>query len=89
MRPAGGGRFRPDAGPVWITGASSGIGRALARRPMPFLMDAERAAERIQRGLQGGAFEIAFPYRFALLLKALNLLPHGWYFAAVHRLTGR
>lgn len=57
--------------------------------PMPFLMDADRAAERIQRGLQGSAFEIAFPYRFALLLKALNLLPHGWYFAAVHRLTGR
>jgi len=59
------------------------------RFPMPFLISAERAAECIRRGLEGRAFEIAFPRRFALLLKALNLLPYGWYFAAVHRFTGR
>ncbi|GHD40448.1 oxidoreductase [Thalassobaculum fulvum] len=57
--------------------------------PMPFLMEVEDAAERLYRGLQGNAFEIAFPWRFALILKLLGLLPDALYFALMHRATGK
>jgi NADP-dependent 3-hydroxy acid dehydrogenase YdfG len=56
--------------------------------PMPFLMPVEAAAERIMAGLSTSRFEITFPRRFALILKALNILPYGAYFAAVSRATG-
>ena len=36
---------------------------------MPFLMEVDEACRRIRRGLDSDAFEIAFPRRFALLLK--------------------
>lgn len=55
---------------------------------MPFLMDADRAAERFARGLESARFEITFPRRFALLLKLLNKLPYRAYFALVGRRTG-
>lgn len=42
---------------------------------MPFLMEPEVAARRIADGLAKGGFEIAFPRRFAFLLKALHALP--------------
>ncbi len=57
--------------------------------PMPFLMEVEEAAERLYRGLQGDAFEIIFPRRFALILKLLGLLPDALYFALMHRATGK
>jgi len=57
--------------------------------PMPFLMEVEEAAERLYRGLQGNAFEIVFPRRFALILKLLGLLPDALYFALMHRATGK
>lgn len=57
--------------------------------PMPFLMPAEAAAERMFRGLTGDAFEITFPRRFTWSVKALRLLPYALYFPLVRRITGR
>jgi short-subunit dehydrogenase len=56
--------------------------------PMPFLIDAEAAAQRIFDGLAGSAFEIAFPRRFAWMLKFLRILPYRLYFPLVRRFTG-
>ena len=56
--------------------------------PMPFLMDVDEAAERMVRGFDGNAFEIAFPRRFAYLLKFLRMLPYRLYFPIVSRMTG-
>lgn len=47
---------------------------------MPFLMEAEDAARAIMRDLPRGNFEIAFPKRFAYLMKVLRLLPYWLYF---------
>lgn len=56
--------------------------------PMPFLMDVEDAARRIRRGLEGGAFALAFPRRLAFLLNLGRLLPYPVYFALVKKVTG-
>ncbi|WP_150913456.1 SDR family NAD(P)-dependent oxidoreductase [Marinobacter halotolerans] len=45
--------------------------------PMPFLVSAEDAADRIVKGLQKGKREIAFPKRFTWSLKILGALPQG------------
>lgn len=55
--------------------------------PMPFLISAEAAAERIVAGLARGEFEIAFPWRFAMLMKLLRLLPDGLFFALTRRMV--
>lgn len=55
--------------------------------PMPFIISAEAAAERILRGLRRGRFEIAFPWRFVLLMKLLRLLPDGLFFALTRRMV--
>jgi len=54
---------------------------------MPFLMPVEEAARRIADGIARPRFEITFPRRFALILKALNLLPWRWYFPLIARGT--
>jgi NADP-dependent 3-hydroxy acid dehydrogenase YdfG len=56
--------------------------------PMPFLMSPEQAAARIVAGLKRPGFEIAFPRRFALLLRLIGMLPNRAYIAAVRRMTG-
>ncbi len=55
---------------------------------MPFLMSPEEAARRIVAGLARPGFEIAFPRRFALLLRLVGALPNRAYFAAIRRMTG-
>ncbi len=55
---------------------------------MPALITPAEAAREILRGWKRGEFEIHFPKRFTLWLKALRLLAYGPYFAAVRRGTG-
>ena len=55
---------------------------------MPALMTPEDAARAIMRGWARGTFEIHFPRRFTLAIKAVGLLPHRLYFWAIHRITG-
>ncbi|MEL7415853.1 MAG: SDR family NAD(P)-dependent oxidoreductase [Pseudomonadota bacterium] len=55
---------------------------------MPFLMSPEEAAERIFLGLRKPGFEISFPRRFALMLRAIGLLPNRAYFWTQRRLLG-
>ena len=55
---------------------------------MPALIGPEEAAAQILRGWRRGEFEIHFPKRFTLWLKALRHLGYGAYFAAVRRSTG-
>lgn len=57
--------------------------------PMPFLMPVDAAVDAFVAGLASERFEIVFPRRFALLLKLLNALPYGAYFALVRRMTGK
>ena len=56
--------------------------------PMPDIVTAEAAAAAIERGLASGRFETAFPFRFAMAMKVLRLLPDRLYFAAIHKVTG-
>ena len=45
--------------------------------PMPFLMEVKDAAARMIRGIEGEAFEITFPRRFAYILKFVRMLPYA------------
>jgi NAD(P)-dependent dehydrogenase (short-subunit alcohol dehydrogenase family) len=54
---------------------------------MPALITPEQAAQEILKGWRKGAFEIHFPKRFTLWMKALRLLPYGARFAAVRKIT--
>jgi short-subunit dehydrogenase len=57
--------------------------------PMPFLVSAELAADRIAAGLRSNRFEIAFPRLFVWILKVLRSLPYALYFPLVGRGTRR
>lgn len=46
--------------------------------PMPFLMDADKAARVIRRGLARNAARISFPWPVAAAVWLLALLPPGW-----------
>jgi short-subunit dehydrogenase len=56
--------------------------------PMPFLMEADDAAEAFYRGLQSSTFEINFPKTFTTIMKQMRKLPHGLFMAAMRRGTG-
>ncbi|WP_366657647.1 SDR family NAD(P)-dependent oxidoreductase [Fodinicurvata sp. EGI_FJ10296] len=56
--------------------------------PMPFLISAEKAADRIVAGAAKRSFEVTFPRRFTFLLKVLRCLPYALYFPIVRRMTG-
>ena len=55
--------------------------------PMPFLISAEKAADCIYAGLESNRFQIAFPFRFALIMKVLRLLPDALYLWITRRLV--
>ncbi|MEQ9885926.1 SDR family NAD(P)-dependent oxidoreductase [Pectobacterium zantedeschiae] len=46
--------------------------------PMPMLISVSHASDAIRRGLAKKKREIAFPLRFALLLKLISVLPQSW-----------
>jgi len=54
--------------------------------PMPFLMEAERAAEIIQRGLGRNAARVAFPWPMYLAAWLCGALPPSWLDATMRRL---
>ena len=56
--------------------------------PMPALITPEQAAIEMLAGWAAGHFEIHFPKRFTLWLKALSHVADGLYFKAVRRATG-
>ena len=55
---------------------------------MPALITPEQAANDIISGWRTGRFEIHFPKRFTLWMKALALLPRRLYFPLVRKFTG-
>lgn len=55
---------------------------------MPGLIKPEQAALAILKGWGQGQFEIHFPKRFTLWMKALALLPARLYFPMIRRFTG-
>lgn len=55
------------------------------RFPMPFLMEVEKAAEIIVKGMNSRQFEIRFPAIFAALLGFLRLLPYPLYFWLIRK----
>ncbi len=54
---------------------------------MPALLTPQQAASAIVKGWARGAFEIHFPKRFTLWMKALRLLPNRLFFNLVGRAT--
>lgn len=54
--------------------------------PMPFLISAHTAAQRIAQGLAARPFEIRVPRRLAWLLRVLASLPYALYFRLTRRL---
>ncbi len=54
--------------------------------PMPYIMTADAAADRILRGLERGTFEIAFPWQLVTIMKLLRWLPNGLYLRLASRL---
>jgi short-subunit dehydrogenase len=53
---------------------------------MPFLIDSDVAARHIYAGMAKGKFEIVFPLAFALILKALRMMPYAVYFAITRKI---
>lgn len=58
------------------------------RFPMPFIIEAEDAAERIIAGMESARFEIHFPRRLSLMLKLLRILPYRLSLPLVKKATG-
>jgi len=52
---------------------------------MPFLMQPDEAARRTIAGLAARRFEIAYPWRFVAILRALRALPYPLFFRLIAR----
>jgi hypothetical protein len=59
------------------------------RFPMPGLMDAERAARVILRGVEAGRVRVAFPWWIALTARLMGLLPPRLLAILLTRLPGK
>jgi short-subunit dehydrogenase len=57
--------------------------------PMPYLLKADDAADRIYRGLERRRFEIVFPWQLAIMLKTLRVLPNALFLRIASRLAAR
>lgn len=57
--------------------------------PMPFLMDVDRAARIIRRGLARNRPRIAFPWPMALAVTLLQAVPPTWVDPLMRRLPGK
>ena len=53
---------------------------------MPFLISVDKAIQHIMRGLASDSFEVAFPRRFAFIMKVLRILPDRLFFAVTRRM---
>ena len=53
---------------------------------MPFIIEAEKAADYIFRGLNSSRFEICFPRRMAWAMRILTSLPNWAYFSLTKRM---
>ncbi|MFP4518930.1 MAG: SDR family NAD(P)-dependent oxidoreductase [Oceanicaulis sp.] len=56
--------------------------------PKPFMVSAEKAANRMVSGMKSKRFEVTFPRRFTWMLKAIYALPRGWRIPLVRKQTG-
>jgi short-subunit dehydrogenase len=54
---------------------------------MPYLIDADQAADEIILGLERRDFEIAFPKPLVRRLKMLRILPYRWYFRLMRKFS--
>ncbi|MFD0386607.1 hypothetical protein ACFQ4K_00350 [Tistrella bauzanensis] len=59
------------------------------RFPMPYLMEADRAAAIIRRGLCRNRARIAFPWQLAAVVWLLAALPASWADALLRRMPGK
>lgn len=57
--------------------------------PMPDLITADEAARYIAEGIDKQKVEIIFPWRFALIMKLLRILPNRPFYWAMRRIMGR
>lgn len=55
---------------------------------MPFLMKPDKAAALTIKGLKAKRFEVAYPWPFVYILKALGKLPVAWKIRLISRMTG-
>ena len=54
---------------------------------MPMLISPEQAADYILKGMQKNKFDISFPPLFALIMKALRIMPDYLFFACLRKLV--
>lgn len=52
--------------------------------PTPFIIPVEQAVQSILSGLERGKYEIVFPWRMALLMKTLRILPNWAFFRLIN-----
>lgn len=55
--------------------------------PMPFIMQADKAARIMADGLEAQKLEIVFPWQMKLLMKLLGVLPYPLFFAITRRMV--